>query len=83
MANKNDLQAHWRDSAHMPRFFLIDARAGFAVFIFLLHPRFSTLIFALAVIAILGVLYRFHITLMAAARLIRGWLTGPEKIIGR
>lgn len=83
MAKKNDLQAHWRDSAHTPRFFIVDARAGFAVFIFMLHPRLSTFIFAVIVVAILGLLYRFRITLTAAARLIRGWLTGPNKIIGR
>ena len=80
---KADLYSHWRDSARTPRFFIIDARAGFAVLIFMLHPRWSTLIFVVIVIAILGVLHRFGVSLTAAVRIMRGWLTGPNKIIGR
>lgn len=34
--------SHWRDSARSARFFLVDARAAFPIFLFLMHIRVWT-----------------------------------------
>ncbi|KTC72758.1 IcmT protein [Legionella anisa] len=34
--------AHWRDSARSARFFIVDARAAFPIFLFLMHIRIWT-----------------------------------------
>ncbi|MFZ4076539.1 MAG: IcmT/TraK family protein, partial [Legionellaceae bacterium] len=34
--------AHWRDSARSARFFLVDAKAAFPIFFFLMHIRIWT-----------------------------------------
>mgnify|MGYP006327536373 FL=1 len=50
------IEAHWRDSARIPRFFLIDARAAFPLLLFLLHIRVWSFLLALVVMAFFDLL---------------------------
>ncbi len=78
-----DIYSHWRDSALTPRFFTVDARAAFFVLIFLVRPNWYTFGVVVVVFIILSVLNYYHVGLMASARLLRGFLTGPKKVIIR
>ncbi len=78
----NDTFSHWRDSALTPKFFIIDARAAFAVVIFLLHPSFLSLSICFGVIVILSVLHYLKLPIPVAMRLLRSFITGPRKNIG-
>jgi intracellular multiplication protein IcmT len=42
MANGFSSTAHWRDSARSARFLMVDARAAFPIFLFLMHIRIWT-----------------------------------------
>jgi intracellular multiplication protein IcmT len=72
--------AHWRDSARPARLWIVDFRAAFPLFIFLLHIRLWT--FLLAVIATLffAMLERFGFTVAVFSRWIRAYIAGPRKI---
>ncbi|MDF2940591.1 MAG: icmT [Gammaproteobacteria bacterium] len=78
---KQDTFSHWRDSGLTPVFLYMDARAAFGILLFLLRPHWFTLGIALVVITILAILNYYSIPLVAAARMLRGSLTGPKKII--
>lgn len=71
---------HWRDSARNPRFFLVDARAAFPVFLFLMHIRYWTAILAFVSIAFFGILERFGFTLPIFGRWLRCIFAGPRKL---
>ena len=83
MATKGDIYAHWRDSALIPKFFSVDARAAFAILFFLVRPHWYTLAIVFVVLTILSILNYYHISLIAAIRLLRGFLMGKRKIILR
>ena len=71
------IEAHWRDSARIPRFFLIDARAAFPLLLFLLHIRVWSFLLALVAMALLE-RYGFSVTVFL--RWLRTVLAGPRKI---
>ena len=79
--NNDDTHAHWRDSALTPKFFIIDARAAFAILILLLRPHWYTLVFAIVVIVLLGILTYLNLPLSVAFRVIKGWISGPRKFL--
>jgi len=79
MAARDLSDAHWRDSARRPRFFMIDAFAAFPLLIFLLHIRLWTFLLALIIIIFLGILERFKFTLPVFFRFIRSFLAGPHR----
>jgi hypothetical protein len=83
MAKKGDIYAHWRDSALVPRLFTVDARASFAVLIFMVRPHWYTLAIVVVVITFLSILNYYHISLIASMRLLRGFLAGAKKIVRR
>lgn len=83
MANPTDIYSHWRDSALVPRFFTIDARAAFFILIFMVRPNWYTFGVVVVVMAILSILNYYRVSLMASFRLLRGFLTGSKKIIIR
>lgn len=78
---KQDTYSHWRDSGLTPLLFYIDARGAFAILLVLLRPHWYTIAIAVVVIGILSTLNYYKIPLVAAARMFRGWLTGPKKLI--
>lgn len=72
--------AHWRDSARSARFFLIDARAAFPLFIFLMHIRYWTAIMTLISMIFFGILERFGFTVPKFWRWLRSFLAGHRKM---
>ncbi len=72
--------AHWRDSARNPRFFIVDARAAFPFLLFLLHIRLWTFIVAVVAMAFFGLLERYGFSVIVFLRFLRTFLAGPRKI---
>jgi len=70
---------HWRDSARIPRFFIIDSRAAFAFLIFVLHIRLWTLYTAIGVIIMFWIIERYGFTVPVFLRLVRTFLGGSRK----
>lgn len=71
--------AHWRDSARSPRFFVVDARAAFPVFIFLMHIRIWTAALVLVSAVFFGIIEHYGFTVPVFLRWIRSTLAGPHK----
>jgi len=79
MAQEPTASSHWRDSARTARFFFIDAKAAFPIFLFLMHIRLWTFIFALVIMVFFTVLNRFGYTVDVFLRIFRSMLAGPRK----
>jgi intracellular multiplication protein IcmT len=71
--------AHWRDSARYPRFFIIDARAAFPVLLALVHIRLWTMGLALAAMLFFAVLHYYGFTVPVFGRWLSGLLAGRKK----
>lgn len=71
---------HWRDSAIAPRFFMVDYRAAFPLFFFLLHIRLWTFVLAVLAILFFAAIERFGFTVSVFLRWFRNVLAGPRKI---
>jgi intracellular multiplication protein IcmT len=71
--------SHWRDSARSPRFFMVDARAAFPVFIFLLHISWATAFMVVLSAFFFGILEHYGFTIPVFLRWIRGLLAGSTK----
>ncbi|GAB4392270.1 MAG: type IVB secretion system protein IcmT [Gammaproteobacteria bacterium] len=72
--------AHWRDSARSPRFFIIDYRAAFPLLIFLLHIRLWSFILALTTTLFFGLLEHYGFTVDVFLRWLRSTLAGPRRM---
>ena len=73
-------EASWRDSARHPKFFLLDSRAVFPIFIFLLHIRIWTFIVAIIFMTFFSILMRFGFTLGTFGRFVRSFIAGKRKM---
>lgn len=71
--------AHWRDSARVARFFIVDARAVFPVFIFLIHIRYYTAFLVLISAVFFGIVEHLGFTMPVFFRWFRGLMAGPVK----
>ena len=71
--------AHWRDSARIPRFFIIDARAAFPVFIFLMHIRIWTGSLVLVSMLFFGIVEKYGFSIPVFLRTARSFLAGSTK----
>lgn len=71
--------AHWRDSARSTRFFVVDARAAFPLFLFLMHIRVWSFILAVVATLFFALLERYGFTVPVFLRLARSILAGPHK----
>lgn len=69
--------AHWRDSARNPRFFIVDARAAFPIFFFLMHIKLWTGIVVLISTIFFAVIEHFGFTVPVFFRFIRNFFAGP------
>ena len=74
------MAAYWRDSARIPRFFMIDARAAFPLLFFLLHIRIWTFVVAVLATIFFAALERYGFTLWVFFRWFRCLLAGKRKI---
>lgn len=71
--------SHWRDSARTARFFIVDARAAFPLFLFLMHIRVWTGIVVLVSIVFFGIVEHYGFTIPVFLRFLRSFLAGPIK----
>ncbi len=78
---QDDTGAHWRDSAHTPKFFVVDARAAFAVLLVLFRPHWWTLGVAVAFVCFLMFLNYLGLSISVAGRIVRSWISGPKKML--
>jgi len=72
--------AHWRDSARYPRFFIIDARAAFPVLLALVHIRLWTISAALVAMAFFAVLHHYGFTVSVFGRWLGSLFAGRRKV---
>lgn len=79
---KMDTFTHWRDSALTPKFFMIDAKAAFALILVFLRPNIYTVSIALVVIVVLAILNHYKIPLSASFRMLRQFIVGTKKYVG-
>ncbi len=70
---------HWRNTQKPARFFLVDARAAFAVFLFLIHARLWTFTLAIIVMLIFWAMEQRGLTFEASLRSIRCWILGSRR----
>jgi len=71
--------SHWRDSARSARFFIVDARAAFPIFFFLMHIKVWTGILAIVSMIFFGIIEHYGFTVPVFLRWIRAFLAGSVK----
>ena len=71
--------SHWRDSARSPRFFLIDARAAFPIFIFLLHIKLWTGLAVIFSAIFFSIIEHYGFTVPIFFRVLRNFIAGSQK----
>lgn len=79
MADNFSDTAHWRDSSRMARFFVVDARAAFPIFLFLMHIRWWTAIVAIVSLVFFGFIEHYGFSVPIFMRWFRSTLAGPRK----
>lgn len=79
MAENFSSTAHWRDSARSARFFIIDARAAFPIFIFLMHIKIWTGLLVLISTVFFGFIEHYGFTVPVFLRWFRTILAGNLK----
>ena len=72
-------EVYWRDSQRSARFFMFDAKASFAIIVFLFHMRLWTLIFALVVMLVFWALERKGLNFITSLRVLRMFLIGKNR----
>jgi len=79
------MDLHWRNTQKPARFFSLDARSFAALFLFLIHARLWTFIFAVVVMFIFWLFERRGLTFESAVRAIRAYLAGAYRpaLLGR
>lgn len=77
----NDTQAHWRDSAITPKFFVVDARGAFAVLIVFFHPNWYTISLMFVVLGFLAFLNYRNLPILVMMRIMKNYLIGSRKIL--
>jgi intracellular multiplication protein IcmT len=80
MAGNFSSDTHWRDSARTAKFFIVDARAAFPLFVFLMHIRFWTAELVIVSLVFFGILERYGFTIPVFFRWVRTTLAGPQKM---
>ena len=71
--------AHWRDSARPAKFFFIDFRAVFPIFIMLMHIRWWTFVLAIIMTAFFAILHRYGFTVIVFGRWLRSFFAGKRR----
>lgn len=76
---KNNVFAHWRDSARQPRFFIVDARAALFILLWLAHMRTWTFCTAICAILIFSIMEYYKYPMPVALRSFKSFLVGKKK----
>lgn len=71
--------SHWRDSARSARFFMVDARAAFPIFIFLMHIRVWTGVLVIVSALFFGFIEHYGFTVPVFLRWLRSLLAGKVR----
>lgn len=71
--------SHWRDTARSARFCLVDARAAFPIFFFLMHIRIWTGVLVLVSVVFFGVIEHYGFTVPVFLRWVRHFFAGNLK----
>jgi len=71
---------HWRDSARIPKFYMVDGRAAFPLLLFLLHIRLWTFVVAIVATVFFTVLQKYGYTITVFWRRLRCILAGKVKL---
>ncbi len=79
MADGFDSTSHWRDSARTARFFMVDARAAFPIFLFLMHIRVWTGILVILSAVFFSIIEHYGFTVPVFLRWLRSFAAGPVK----
>ncbi|MDP1602308.1 MAG: IcmT/TraK family protein [Legionella sp.] len=79
MASGFSQTAHWRDSARSARFFIVDARAAFPIFLFLMHIRVWTGVLVILSAVFFGIIEHYGFTVPVFLRWLRNFLSGRIK----
>lgn len=79
MAEEFSNSAHWRDSARSARFFMVDARAAFPLFLFLMHIRMWTGLLVLISAVFFAIIEHYGFTVPVFLRWLRSFLAGNVK----
>ena len=77
--NKFSSSAHWRDSARSARFFMVDARAAFAILLFLVHIKVWTAVLVIINLLFFSIIEHYGFTMPVFFRWIRLFFAGPIK----
>ena len=72
--------AHWRDSARNARFFMVDARAAFPIFLFLMHIRIWTGLIVVVSAVFFGIIEHYGFTVPVFLRWLRSVAAGDIKV---
>lgn len=73
---RNPETAHWRDSARIPKFFIMDAYSAIPLVFFFLHIRVWTFLVTSSVCIFFMLLNRFGFTLPVFKRWLRSFIAG-------
>lgn len=79
MAGGFSATSHWRDSARSARFFVVDARAAFPIFLFLMHIRVWTGVLVLVSAIFFGIIEHYGFTVPVFLRWLRSFLAGSVR----
>lgn len=79
MAESFSDTAHWRESSRTARFFMVDARAAFPVFLFIMHIQVWTGMLALFSLVFFSFIEHYGFTVPVFLRWVRSTLAGPRK----
>ncbi len=79
MAGTFSETTHWRDSARIARFFMVDARAAFPVFLFLMHIRVWTGLLVIFSAIFFAIIEHYGFTVPVFLRWIRSFIAGSIK----
>ncbi len=79
MSDDFSSSSHWRDSARSARFFMVDARAAFPLFFFLMHIRLWTAGLVVVSVVFFAILEHYGFTLPVFWRWLRAFLAGARK----
>jgi intracellular multiplication protein IcmT len=72
-------EIYWRDSQRTTRFFIFDAKAVFAVALWIFHARMWTFLLAILIMIIFWMLERKGLNFTTALRTFRSFIIGQDR----
>jgi len=73
------MDLHWRNTQKPARFFMLDARAFAAMFLFLIHMHVWTFAVAVVTMLVFWIFERRGLTFESAIRAMRSWGLGTRR----